>query len=111
MSRTKFIKETGDYFDWREQNNLPVHISIFDIDKYIRDKWIAENRHNELLSYILDEWYTGDFNDYTDFIEEYEFYLLQNKRSKEFINLWKGILNLRLASLWWFVRTCKLNNN
>lgn len=111
MSRTKFIKDTTDYFYWRQKNNLPVHISVFNIDKFIRDKWISENRHNELISYILDEWDNGDFNEHTDFIEEYEIYLLKNKLSKEFIKLWKGILRIRIESLWWYFKTCKLNNN
>jgi hypothetical protein len=111
MSRTKFIKETTDCFYFRQKNNLPVHISEFSIDKFIRDKWITENRHNELISHILDEWDNGDFNDHTDFIEEYEIHLLKNKLSKEFIKLWKGILRIRIESLWWYFRTCKLNNN
>lgn len=111
MSRRKFLKETDDCFYWRQKNNLPVHKNIFDIDKYIRDKWIAENRHGELISYILDEWDNGDFNDHTDFIEEYELTLLQNKKSKEFIKLWKGILNIRLERLWHYIKACETNSN
>jgi hypothetical protein len=110
MSRTKFIKESQDYSEWRIQNNLPVHRDIFNVDKFIRDKWIAENRHAELLSYILDEWDNGDFNEHTDFIEGYESYLLQNERSQEFINLWKGILSLRLESLWWYKKQSELDD-
>ncbi|MBF4494625.1 hypothetical protein IR010_18950 [Flavobacterium sp. MR2016-29] len=77
MSRTTFIKESMKYHDWRLKNNLPVDVSIFNVDKYIRDKWISENRHDELIAYIKSEWDNGDFNDYTDFIEEYEQFLLK----------------------------------
>jgi hypothetical protein len=108
MSRTTFIKETSKYHNWRLKNNLPVHISVFNVDKYIRDKWITENRHDELIAYIRSEWDNGDFNDYTDFIEEYEQYLLREKLSIQFIKLWNGIVKIRLTNFQWYHKQSKI---
>ena len=95
------------YHDWRLKNNLPVHISIFNVDKYIRDKWISENRHDELIAYIKSEWDNGDFNDHTDFIEEYEQFLLKEKRSEPFIKLWNNIIKSRLSTFRWYYKESK----
>lgn len=96
------------YHDWRLKNNLPVHISIFNVDKYIRDKWISENRHDELIAYIKSEWDNGDFNDYTDFIEEYEQFLLKEKLSIPFIKLWNNIVKTRLSNFQWHHKQSKI---
>jgi hypothetical protein len=107
MSRTTFIKESMNYHNWRLKNNLPVHISIFNVDKYIRDKWISENRHDELIAYIKSEWDNGDFNDYTDFIEEYEQFLLKEKLTIPFIKLWNNIVKIRLSNFQWYCKQSK----
>ncbi len=99
------------YCDWRLKNNLPVHISVFSVDKYIRDKWISENRHDELIAYIKSEWDNGDFNDYTDFIEEYEQFLLKEKLSEPFIKLWSNIIKSRLSTFRWHHNNSKTKHD
>ncbi|WP_029273300.1 hypothetical protein [Flavobacterium sp. KJJ] len=70
--------------------------------------WISENRHDELLAYIKSEWDNGYFNDYTEFIEEYEQFLLKEKLSIPFIKLWNNIVKVRFSNFQWHHKQSKI---
>lgn len=107
MSRQKFIKESDECFYWRQKNNLPVHKDIFDIDEHIFRKWITENRHDELIAYILDEWDNGQC---TGIVEEYQNYLVEKNLKNEYCKLWKGFISIRLDYLWSYISLVKKNS-
>lgn len=63
----------------------------------IGKSWIEDKRYKELISFIHNEYDTGQFN---SFIGNVETVLLREKLPQEFKFLWKGILKMRLERLW-----------
>lgn len=95
MSRAKFLNELDEFL--QKDNSDTKYATIEDMFAEIGKKWILEKRYKELISFILDEYDTGQFN---PFIERLETVLLQESRVQEFKSLWKGIIKMRLERLW-----------
>jgi hypothetical protein len=95
MSRTKFLNELDDYLE--KKNDDKKHETIEELFTEVGRIWIRDKRFKELISFIHDEYDTGQF---TPFISEVENALLQQNLLQEFKVLWKGILRMRIERLW-----------
>lgn len=96
MSYGKFQKEAGKYSFYRIDNNLP-YLNCEAIDEIIRDKWIAEIRYADLIAFILENWDSGNCE---NFSRPLSVHLIENKELIFFKKLWKGILRHRLDKFW-----------
>lgn len=96
MSRTKFLDAADSHSDWRQKNNLP-HIHYEKLFAEVRDKWIQEKRYGELIAFIIEEWDSGNCD---DFIEPLVNELIRTNESRLFKQLWKSIFKHRLDKLW-----------
>ena len=96
MSYGKFQKEAGIYSKWRDKNNLP-YLGYEKIDEIIRDKWIKDKRYRELIAFILENWDSGNCDDFSKPLCKH---LIENKELILFKRLWKGIIRHRLDKFW-----------
>lgn len=96
MSYGKFQKEAGIYTTWRRKNNLP-YLEWQKVDEIIRDKWITDKRYKELITFILENWDSGNCD---DFSRPFSKHLIDNKELNFYKRLWKGIIRNRLDKLW-----------
>ena len=96
MSYGKFLNEAGDLNVSREKNNLPSQ----DYDKTLedlRDIWIKDKRYLELISFINENWDSGNGD---VFVKPLSSQLIKEKEIQHFKKLWKGILRHRINGLW-----------
>lgn len=100
MSYAKFLDEAGEYAVWREDNNMPKlhHEKTFEI---IRDLWIDDKRYNELISFILENWDSGNCD---DFISPLVSALIEQKEINQLKKLWMGIISNRTEKLWIYTK-------
>lgn len=96
MSYGKFQKEAGVYTNWRSKNNLP-YLDWKKVDEIIRDKWISDKRYKELIAFIIENWDSGNCDDFSRPLSKH---LIYNKELNLFKRLWKGIIRNRLEKLW-----------
>jgi len=96
MSRSTFLNAAEKHSDWRRKNNLPK-IHYEKLFEEVRDKWIQEKRYKELIGFILEEWDSGNCDDFSKPLSKH---LLDNKDLQLFKQLWKGIIRNRLEKLW-----------
>lgn len=107
MSYGIFLKEVDKYFDEREKLGLSKQ-TWEQNEIYVRDKWIKEQRFNELISFIHENWDSGQWD---EFFEPLEKHLIENKLEKEFLKFWKGILRIRIKDFWQFLKYYKESGN
>jgi len=93
MSYAKFGYDTNEYFVNCKKNNL----STDNYEAIVRDKWISDKRYKELIVYILENWDSGNCDDFSRPFSEH---LIDNKELALFKQLWKGIIRNRLEKLW-----------
>ena len=96
MSYNKFLDEAGDLSEWRKKNNLPDQNYERTFEN-LRDQWIKDNRLSELISFIHENWDSGQW---TDFFAPLESHLLKNKLTNEYKRFWKGLIRRRTNDLW-----------
>lgn len=102
MSYTKFGFEVNEYLVNCKRNNL----STDNYDAVVRDKWIANKRYKDLIAFILENWDSGNCD---DFSRPFTKHLIENKELILFKQLWKGIIRNRLEKLWRDVEYQKTN--
>ncbi|MDY0089892.1 MAG: DUF4240 domain-containing protein [Flavobacteriaceae bacterium] len=96
MSYSKFKAEWIAYGRQRDKNNLPYK-SLDEEWCDVRDIWIENKRYKELISCILENWESGNCE---DFCEPFFKILIENQELNLFKRLWKGIIRNRLDKLW-----------
>ncbi|MFB9080001.1 DUF4240 domain-containing protein [Flavobacterium procerum] len=96
MSYGKFQKEAGVYTNWRNKNNLP-YLNYEKVEEIIRDKWITDKRYKELIAFILENWDSGNCD---NFSRPFSKHLIDNKELNFYKRLWKGIIRNRLDKFW-----------
>ncbi|UPQ79337.1 DUF4240 domain-containing protein [Flavobacterium azooxidireducens] len=63
----------------------------------IRDNWIINKRYKELITFIVENWDSGNCD---DFSRPFSKHLINNKELNYYKRLWKGIIRNRLDKLW-----------
>jgi hypothetical protein len=93
MSYAKFRYDVNEYLVRCKKNSL----STDNYEAIVRDKWISDKRYKELIGYILENWDSGNCD---DFSRPFSKHLIDNKELSLFKQLWKGIIRNRLDKLW-----------
>ena len=96
MSYSKFLDEVGKHTKWRKENNFPDQHYEKDFEE-VRDKWINEKRYQELISFILENWDSGNCD---NFIKPLVKELVQQREISHYKRLWKGVIRHRAESFW-----------
>jgi hypothetical protein len=96
MSYSKFNYDVNEHIKWRNNNNIQRHHYGEDAE-YVRDVWIKDKRYKELISYILENWDSGNCD---DFIPPLLKALIDQNETQQFKRLWKGIIRYRVQNLW-----------
>lgn len=96
MSYTKFLDDVNAHMIWCGENNIKYKNYERYLDD-VRDKWIEDGRFKELISFILENWDSGNCD---KFMEPLEIALVKQKEILHFKRLWKGIIRNRLEKLW-----------
>lgn len=96
MSYSKFLSASDKHSAWRKQNNLPNQHYEKTFEE-VRDIWIKEEKFEELISFILECWDSGNCD---DFIPPIVSSLVEKQRKSEFKKLWKGIIRQRMSIFW-----------
>jgi hypothetical protein len=96
MSYSAFTKALNDYYEHQDANHLPT-LEGEAVERLVRDKWIKDGRYKELIAFILENWDSGNCDNFSKPLSQH---LIDVKESALFIRLWKGILRNRLDKLW-----------
>ena len=96
MSYGKFLDDWTRHSRLREKNNLPVQ-TMEEGFADVRDKWLADKRYKELMAFILENWDSGNCD---DFSRPFSKHLIDKHELQLFKQLWKGIIRHRLEKLW-----------
>jgi len=96
MSYGKFLDDWTRHSRLREKNNLPSQ-TMEEGFADVRDKWLTDKRYKELIAFIIENWDSGNCDDFSrPFIK----HLINNNELALFKQLWKGIIRNRLEKLW-----------
>ncbi|MDB5200214.1 MAG: hypothetical protein JWO92_2177 [Chitinophagaceae bacterium] len=95
MSRIKFLNDLDQFLE--KKNDKKKYETLEELFAEVGKSWMRDKRYKELISFIHDEYDTGQFNSFVDNVEGV---LLRENLAQEFKILWKGILKMRLERLW-----------
>lgn len=96
MSYGKFLDDWTKDSRLREKNNLPSQ-TMEEGFADVRDKWLTDKRYKELIAFIIENWDSGNCD---DFSRPFSKHLIDNNELALFKQLWKGIIRNRLEKLW-----------
>jgi len=96
MSYGKFLDDWTKYSRLREKNNLPSQ-TMEEGFADVRDNWIADRKYKELIAFILENWDSGNCD---EFSRPFSKHLIDNEELSLYKKLWKGIIRNRLEKLW-----------
>lgn len=105
MSYAEFLDDWKKHSRLREKNNLPSQ-TMEEGFTAVRDKWLADKRYKELIAFIIENWDSGNCD---DFSRPFSQHLIDNNKSALFKQLWKGIIRNRLEKLWQDVEYQRIN--
>ncbi|OIR03449.1 hypothetical protein GALL_145210 [mine drainage metagenome] len=92
MSYKLFVSELNNFY--KLDSNKEVHYEI--AQKIIRDNWIKKGLYDELIDFVIENWDSGNCD---DFIEPFEKILLKESHIQRFKKLWGKIIYNRLVKL------------
>lgn len=92
MSYKQFVTDLNEFY--KDKNNKGTHYEIG--QTIIRDVWIKNGRYDELIDFILENWDSGNCD---DFIEPLEKKLIEQSHIKKYKRLWRKIICFRLIKL------------
>ena len=96
MSYRNFLNDWTKHSRLRDKNNLPKQTMEGGFAG-VRDRWLADKRDKELIGFILENWDSGNCD---DFAGPFSKHLIDNKEIILFKQLWRGIIKNRLEKLW-----------
>lgn len=93
MSYSKFLDDLNDFYKDRHERGLKEKVSLEKSQNVVRDQWLKDGRHQELISYILENWDSGNCDDFMKPLLEI---LIRNRDSRSYKRLWRGVLRHRI---------------
>lgn len=99
MSYSKFLDDLNDFYKDRHERGIIDRPSLDDAQNVVRDNWLKAGRFKELISYILENWDSGNCDDFMKPLVET---LLKNDEANLFKRLWKGIIRYRIEKVWYY---------
>ncbi len=95
MSYSEFLDDLNDFYKDLHERGVVEPVSLEKAQNIVRDKWLVAGRHRELISFILENWDSGNCD---DFIKPLIEVLLKNNDSKSYKRLWRGVLRHRIET-------------
>ena len=92
MSYKEFVSDLNDFY--KDSNNKGTHYEIG--QTIVRDNWIKNGRYDELIDFILENWDSGNCD---EFIEPFEKKLIAESHISRLKRLWRRIIYYRLIKL------------
>jgi hypothetical protein len=102
MSYSKFLDDLNDFYKDRHERGILESPSLEEAEFAVRDKWLKDGRIKELVSFTLENWDSGNCD---DFIKPLVEALITNNDFNLFKRLWKGILSHRARKAWLYFST------
>jgi len=96
MSYGKFLDDWSKKYLRNTDKNFPEQTTE-EQWAVIRENWISDKRYKELIAFILENWDSGNCDDFSRPFSEH---LIKNKQLNLFKKLWKGIIRHRLDKFW-----------
>ena len=93
MSYANFSYDLNEYLVYCKKNN----ISTDNYEAIVRDKWISDKRYKELIAFILENWDSGNCD---EFSRPFSKHLLENnelKLFKQMVNTFKQVGSSKVA--------------
>lgn len=106
MSYSKFLDDLNDFYKGRHERGITDRLTLDEAQNIVRDNWMKAGRFKELISYILENWDSGNCD---DFIKPLTEILLKNREVNLFKRLWKGIIRYRIENVWYYNSSLKEN--
>src|SRR5690606_11339009 len=79
----------------RHERGLKYRPSLEEANFVVRDQWLKAGRHSELISFILENFDSGNCD---EFMKPLLQILIQNEDSRSYKRLWKGVLRHRIET-------------
>lgn len=92
MSYKLFVTDLNEFY--KDDKNKGIHYDFG--QAVVRDKWMKEGRYDELIDFVLENWDSGNCD---DFIEPLERKLIEESHGRRFERLWRRIIYYRLGKL------------
>ena len=89
MSYKQFVTDLNKFY--KDNNNKGTHYEIG--QTIIRDNWLKDGRFDELIDFVLENWDSGNCD---DFIEPLEKKLIAESHINRYKRLWTKIISYRL---------------
>lgn len=96
MSYSKFTKALNGFYEHQPANHV-ISMNLEDVSGLIRDAWIRNAKYKELIAYILENWDSGNCDDFSRPLSQHLIFI---NEAPLFIRLWQGIIANRLDKLW-----------
>jgi hypothetical protein len=102
MSYSKFLDDLNDFYKDRHEGGILERPSLEEAQFAVRDKWLKDGRFRELVSFTLENWDSGNCDDFMKPLVEA---LITTNEFSLFKRLWKGILSHRARKAWLYFST------
>ena len=101
MSYKEFVKAVSIKCpDWKRTENTDM---FFD---EVRDEWIQEDKINELIKFVLEDYDTTCSDPY-EFISPIRKHLIKHKNFEQLKTLYEGLIKVRTHDLWFYLPQLK----
>ena len=90
MSYKQFVTDLNEFY--KDDSHKGIHYELG--QTIVRDNWIKNGRYDELIDFILENWDSGNCD---DFIQPLEEKLIAESHIKRFTRLWRRIIYFRLV--------------
>lgn len=104
MSYSKFLDDLNDFYKDRHERGIVDRASLDEAQNVVRDNWLKAGRFKELISYILENWDSGNCD---EFMKPLVDCLIKANEPNLFKRLWKGILRYRTEKVWYYFSALK----
>jgi len=99
MSYSKFLDELNDFYKDIHERGIVDRPSLDSAQNVIRDNWLKAGRFEELISYTLENFDSGNCDEFMKPIVDI---LIQTNKPNLFKRLWKGVLRYRTEKVWYY---------
>ena len=106
MSYSKFLDDLNDFYKDRHERGIVDRPSLDDAQNVVRDNWLKAGRYKELISYILENWDSGNCDEFMKPLVEN---LIKANELNLFKRLWKGVLRYRTEKVWYYFSALKVD--
>ncbi len=104
MSYSKFLDDLNDFYKDRHERGIVDRPSLESAQNIVRDNWLKAGRFKELISYTLENFDSGNCDEFMKPIVDI---LIQTNETNLFKRLWKGVLRYRTEKVWFYFSVLK----